>query len=68
MPKNCQIINSWNGVSGLAWQVYLQRIIVNTHPAYHRQRLSTIASAALLIECLETGRVPLWDAENPESA
>lgn len=43
-------------------------IQVNTHPAYRRQGLATIASAALLVECLQTGRVPHWDAGNPESA
>ena len=43
-------------------------IQVNTNPAYRRQGLATIASAALLIECLETGRKPHWDAGNPESA
>ncbi len=43
-------------------------IQVNTNPAYRRQGLATIASAALLVECLQTGRVPHWDAGNPESA
>lgn len=43
-------------------------IQVNTHPAYRRQGLATIASAALLVECLQTGSVPHWDAGNPESA
>ena len=43
-------------------------IQVNTNPAYRRQGLATIVSAALLIECLKTERLPHWDAGNPESA
>ncbi|HSQ25684.1 MAG TPA: GNAT family N-acetyltransferase [Anaerolineales bacterium] len=43
-------------------------IQVNTNPAYRRQGLAAISSAAFLVECLETGRKPHWDAGNPESA
>ncbi len=43
-------------------------IQVNTNPAYRRQGLATIVSAALLVESLKTGRAPHWDAGNPESA
>lgn len=42
-------------------------IEIGTHPKYRRHGLATIAAAALIIDCLDNGLYPSWDAANPES-
>ena len=43
-------------------------IEVETSPYYRRCGLATVVSAALVLECLERGLEPCWDAANPASA
>ncbi|MFB4212448.1 GNAT family N-acetyltransferase [Shouchella sp. JSM 1781072] len=40
---------------------------VGTHEDHRKKGLATIASAALLVDCLEHGKYPSWDAANAES-
>lgn len=40
---------------------------VGTHQDHRKKGLATIASAALLVDCLEQGKYPSWDAANAES-
>jgi RimJ/RimL family protein N-acetyltransferase len=43
-------------------------IEIATYPEHQRKGLATIAAAALMIDCLERGKYPSWDAANPGSA
>ncbi|WP_449354150.1 GNAT family N-acetyltransferase [Virgibacillus natechei] len=43
-------------------------IEIGTHPNHRRKGLATVAAAALILECLDRGLYPSWDAANPESA
>jgi RimJ/RimL family protein N-acetyltransferase len=43
-------------------------IEVATHPKYWRKGLASIAASALILECLDRGMYPSWDAANIESA
>ncbi|MBK3496405.1 GNAT family N-acetyltransferase [Viridibacillus sp. YIM B01967] len=43
-------------------------IEVGTHLNHRRKGLATIASSALMLDCLARGKYPSWDAANPESA
>ncbi|UTR13065.1 GNAT family N-acetyltransferase [Evansella sp. LMS18] len=42
-------------------------IEIATHPQYKRKGLATITAAALILDCLDSGRYPSWDAANSES-
>lgn len=42
-------------------------IEIASHPNYRRQGLATIVASALILDCLERGKYPSWDAANPES-
>lgn len=42
-------------------------IEVDTHPAHRRKGLATVASAALILDCLDKGKYPNWDAANLDS-
>lgn len=39
-------------------------IEIDTHPEHRRKGLATVASAALILWCLENGIYPSWDAAN----
>ncbi len=39
-------------------------IEIDTHPDYRRKGLATVAAAALILDCLERGKYPSWDAAN----
>ncbi|WP_214484012.1 GNAT family N-acetyltransferase [Bacillus sp. SM2101] len=43
-------------------------IEVATHPLHRRKGLASIAGSALILDCLENGVYPSWDAANIESA
>ncbi|UJL47494.1 GNAT family N-acetyltransferase [Virgibacillus sp. NKC19-16] len=43
-------------------------IEIGTHPNHRRKGLATVAAAALILECLDRGLYPSWDAANLESA
>ena len=54
-------------VSGASSYVACSRgieIEVDTHPGYRRQGLAAACCARLILECLEQGRYPSWDAAN----
>ncbi len=40
---------------------------VATDPAHQKMGLATIVSSALILDCIEKGIYPNWDAANPES-
>ncbi|WP_039043391.1 GNAT family N-acetyltransferase [Sporosarcina sp. ZBG7A] len=42
-------------------------IEIATHPAYRRKGLATIVAAALILDCLDSGKYPSWDGANFES-
>ena len=42
-------------------------IEVDTHPDHRRKGLATVASSALILDCLDRGQYPNWDAANLES-
>lgn len=39
-------------------------IEIDTHPKYRRKGLATVAAAALILDCLDRGIYPSWDAAN----
>jgi len=39
-------------------------IEIDTHPAHRRKGLATVASSALILDCLDKGKYPNWDAAN----
>lgn len=52
------------GASSLASSSRAIEIEIDTHPAYRRQGLARLASAQLLLACLEQDLTPSWDAHN----
>lgn len=42
-------------------------IEIDTHPEHRRKGLATVAAAALILDCVEKGKYPSWDAANPVS-
>lgn len=42
-------------------------IEIDTHPEHRRKGLATVAVSALIIDCLERGKYPNWDAANTNS-
>ena len=42
-------------------------IQIETHRAYRRQGLATACGAALILDCLDQGRYPSWDAHDLRS-
>ena len=42
-------------------------IEIDTHPDHRRKGLATVAAAALILECLDKGVYPSWDAANLDS-
>lgn len=42
-------------------------IEVDTHPYHRRKGLATVASSALILDCLDRGKYPNWDAANLNS-
>lgn len=42
-------------------------IEIDTHPKHRRKGLATVAASALILDCLERGKYPCWDAANLES-
>ncbi len=42
-------------------------IEVDTHPDHRRKGLATVASSALILDCLNRGKYPNWDAANFDS-
>lgn len=43
-------------------------IQIDTLPAYRRRGLARACGAALILQCLDRGLYPSWDAQNPASA
>lgn len=41
---------------------------VGTHPDYRKKGLAAVASAALILDCLDDQKYPSWDAANIQSA
>ncbi|WP_017413986.1 GNAT family N-acetyltransferase [Clostridium tunisiense] len=39
-------------------------IEIDTHPDHRRKGLATVAAAALILDCVEKGKYPSWDAAN----
>lgn len=39
-------------------------IEIDTHPKYRRKGLATVAAAALILDCIDRGIYPSWDAAN----
>ncbi|MEI5908165.1 GNAT family N-acetyltransferase [Bacillus spongiae] len=65
------ILNEGQVVCGVSsYSIYNQgiEIEVATHPLHRRKGLASIASSALILECLDNGMYPSWDAANLESA
>lgn len=52
------------GASSFASSSTAIEIEIDTHPDYQRQGLARVASAQLLLTCLEGGIEPSWDAHN----
>ena len=42
-------------------------IEIATHPEYRRIGLATVVASALILDCLDSGKYPSWDAANTES-
>ncbi len=42
-------------------------IEIDTHPDHRRKGLATVASSALILDCLDRGKYPNWDAANMDS-
>ncbi|GIN72905.1 zwittermicin A resistance protein ZmaR [Bacillus sp. J14TS2] len=42
-------------------------IEIATHPQYRRKGLATITASALILDCLDRGKYPNWDAANLQS-
>ena len=43
-------------------------IEIDTNPKYRRKGLATVAASALILNCLDRGKYPSWDAANTNSA
>lgn len=43
-------------------------IEIDTHPDHRRQGLARACGAQLILDCLDRGLYPSWDAQNPQSA
>lgn len=43
-------------------------IEIDTHPEHRRKGLATVAASALILNCLDRGKYPSWDAANLISA
>lgn len=56
------------GASSFANSSTAIEIEIDTHPAYRRRGLARVASAQLLLTCLELGIKPSWDAHNLASS
>lgn len=39
-------------------------IEIDTHPEHRRKGLATVAASALILDCLDRGKYPSWDAAN----
>ncbi|MCM1988733.1 GNAT family N-acetyltransferase [Oceanirhabdus seepicola] len=52
-----------------SYSIYDQglEIEIGTHPDHRRKGLATIVASALILECLDRGIYPSWDAANSES-
>lgn len=64
------ILNDGQVVCGASsYSVYNDgiEIEVDTHPKHRRKGLATIASSALILDCLDRGKYPNWDAANLDS-
>ena len=53
-----------SGCSAYAYSLGMMEIMVATDPEYRRQGLALCASAKFLLDCMENGIYPNWDAAN----
>lgn len=63
----------WHGrlvCGAAAYARWLQgiEIEIDTHPDWRRRGLATLCAARLILDCLDRGLYPSWDAQNPASA
>jgi len=64
------VLHEGQPVSGASsYTVYREgiEIEIDTKPEYRRKGLATVCAAALILECLNRGLYPSWDAANRES-
>ncbi len=64
------IVHEGEAVCGASsYSVYDEgiEIEIDTHPEHRRKGLATVAASALILDCLERGKYPSWDAANLES-
>ena len=62
--KNDQIISGASSYVNFNKGIEIE---IDTHPNYRKQSLATIVASKLIIECLNKGLYPNWDAHNLES-
>lgn len=61
------VLHNGRPVSGASsYTIYREgiEIEIDTKPEYRRQGLATVCAAALILECLNRGLYPSWDAAN----
>lgn len=64
------ILKNGNIVSGTSSYSYYSKgyeIIIATSPDYRRQGLALISASAFILDCLNEGKIPHWDAANTRS-
>lgn len=64
------VLHEGQPVSGASsYTIYREgiEIEIDTKPEYRRKGLATVCAAALILECLNRGLYPSWDAANRES-
>lgn len=57
-------------VSGTSCYSYYSKgyeVIIATSPQYRRKRLAMISASAFLLKCIDTDKIPHWDAANEKS-
>lgn len=57
-----------SGAASYTWFSGGYEIEVDTRGDCRRRRLATACAAAFILHCLDSGKLPGWDAANPESA
>lgn len=64
------ILKNGNIVSGTSSYSYYSKgyeIIIATSPDYRRQGLALVSASAFILDCLDKGKIPHWDAANTRS-
>lgn len=64
ITKNGKIVS---GTSAYSYYSKGYEIIIATSPDYRRQGLALISASAFILDCLDKGKIPHWDAANPRS-